>query len=138
MQGAGVRVQGAPLPERRGGSSATPVRKVVSPVPWRVLGRSLLGATEWGGFGANPPHSMAPRECAECAEWRRRPPSESSNMAAATRASRRAPRRETGAPPVVYQLNGFRKSTPPQSRQLIVLISDSKQKVDHLVGELTF
>ena len=27
----------------------------------------------------------------------------------------------------IYQLNGFRKSTPPQNRQLVLLISSSKQ-----------
>ena len=32
----------------------------------------------------------------------------------------------------------FRKSTPPQNRQLNVLIGNSKQQVDDFVGELTF
>jgi hypothetical protein len=38
----------------------------------------------------------------------------------------------------MYQLDGFSKSNPPQNRQLIVLITDSKQLVDDFVGELTF
>jgi hypothetical protein len=38
----------------------------------------------------------------------------------------------------IYQLNGFEKSTPPQDRQLIVLISNSKQYADDCMGELTF
>ena len=37
----------------------------------------------------------------------------------------------------LYQFNGFIRSTPPQNRQLIVLISKEKQQVDDLVGELT-
>jgi len=37
----------------------------------------------------------------------------------------------------MIQLNGFEKSTLPQNRQLFVLISDSTQKVDDFVGELT-
>ena len=35
-------------------------------------------------------------------------------------------------------LIGFRNTTPPQNRQLIVLISNSKQYVDDMVGGLTF
>ena len=35
-------------------------------------------------------------------------------------------------------LNGFRKSPPPKNRQLIGLISNSKQRFDDFVGELTF
>ena len=38
---------------------------------------------------------------------------------------------------IMYQLDGFRKSSPPQNRQLVVLISKNKQQVDDLVGELT-
>ena len=38
----------------------------------------------------------------------------------------------------MYQFNGFRKSTPPQNRQLNVLTSRSKHEVDDVVGELTF
>jgi hypothetical protein len=38
----------------------------------------------------------------------------------------------------MYSSDAFRKSTPPQYRQLIVLISKSEQKVDDFVGELTF
>jgi len=38
----------------------------------------------------------------------------------------------------MYLLISFRKSTPPQNRQLNILVSDSKQKVDDFVGELTF
>ena len=38
----------------------------------------------------------------------------------------------------MYRLNGFRKSTPPQNRQLIVLIGKNEQRVDDFVGELTF
>ena len=34
--------------------------------------------------------------------------------------------------------NGFRKSTPPQNRQLNISISNSKNRVDNSVGELTF
>ena len=36
------------------------------------------------------------------------------------------------------QLNCFRRSTPPQNRQLNVLISHRKQQVDDFVGELAF
>ena len=36
------------------------------------------------------------------------------------------------------QLNGLRKSTPPQNRQLSILISNSEEKVDNLVWKLTF
>ena len=32
----------------------------------------------------------------------------------------------------------FRKSTPPQNRQLDISISDSKQEFDDFVGDLTF
>ena len=35
-------------------------------------------------------------------------------------------------------INWFQNSTPPQNRQLIVLIGNSKQYVDDFVGELTF
>ena len=35
-----------------------------------------------------------------------------------------------------HQVN-FRKSTPPQKRQLIVLIGNGKQQVDDFVAELT-
>ena len=35
-------------------------------------------------------------------------------------------------------LINFRKSTPPQKRQLVVLISNGKQLVDDFVGKLTF
>ena len=38
----------------------------------------------------------------------------------------------------IYSLDGFRKSTPPQNCQLLVLIRDSKQQFDDFVGELTF
>jgi len=38
----------------------------------------------------------------------------------------------------LYQLNGFRKSTSPQNRQLIVLMGNSKQEGENIVGELTF
>ena len=38
----------------------------------------------------------------------------------------------------MYQSNGFRKSIPTQKRQLIALISDSKEQVDDFVGDLTF
>ena len=34
--------------------------------------------------------------------------------------------------------SGFGKSTPPQNRQLNILISNSKQQVDDVVGEVTF
>ena len=35
-------------------------------------------------------------------------------------------------------LISFRKSTPPQKRQLNILIRNSNQSVDDFVGELTF
>ena len=38
----------------------------------------------------------------------------------------------------MYQINGFRKWTPQQNRQFIVLTSPSKQQVDSFVGEMTF
>ena len=38
----------------------------------------------------------------------------------------------------VYRFNAFSKSSFLQNRQLIVLISDSKQQVEDFVGELTF
>ena len=38
----------------------------------------------------------------------------------------------------MYSLDGFRKSPPPQNRQLIVLISTSERPVKDFVGELTF
>ena len=38
----------------------------------------------------------------------------------------------------MYWLDGIRKSIPPQDCQLVVLISNSKQKVDGFVKELTF
>jgi hypothetical protein len=38
----------------------------------------------------------------------------------------------------MYVLISFRKSIPQQNRQLQILISSSKQKVDDFVGELTF
>ena len=38
----------------------------------------------------------------------------------------------------MYLLNCFRKSTPPQNRQLFVSISNSKRSLDDFVGELTF
>ena len=34
-------------------------------------------------------------------------------------------------------LIGFRKSTPPQNRQLNILVSHSHQEVDDFVGKLT-
>jgi len=48
----------------------------------------------------------------------------------------------TGALPSLshgmYLLLSFRRSPPPQNRKLDILISDSKQKVDDFMGELTF
>ena len=38
-------------------------------------------------------------------------------------------------PHKMYYLNGFRRSPPPQKRQLIVLISNSKQDVDDFVAD---
>ena len=38
----------------------------------------------------------------------------------------------------MYQSNGFRESTPPQNRQLNVLISDSKRLGDDFEGGGTF
>ena len=38
----------------------------------------------------------------------------------------------------MYLLISFTESTPPQNRQLNILISNSKQPVDDFVGELTF
>ena len=38
----------------------------------------------------------------------------------------------------MHSLISFRKSTPPQNRQLKILINNSKRRVDDLVGELTF
>ena len=38
----------------------------------------------------------------------------------------------------MYLLISFRKSTPPQNRQLNILIGNSKRSVDEFVGELTF
>ena len=38
----------------------------------------------------------------------------------------------------MYSVNGFRKSTPTQNRQLFVLISNSEHDVDDFVGDLTF
>ena len=38
----------------------------------------------------------------------------------------------------LYSSISFRKSIPPQNRQLNVPISDSKQQVDDFVGDLTF
>ena len=38
----------------------------------------------------------------------------------------------------INRLNSFRKSTPPQNRQLIVLISNSKLSVFDFVGKSTF
>ena len=35
-------------------------------------------------------------------------------------------------------LISFRTSTPPQNRQLDILVSNSEQQVDNFVGELTF
>jgi len=32
----------------------------------------------------------------------------------------------------------FRKSTSPQNRQVVILITDSKQQVDDFVGKLIF
>ena len=37
-----------------------------------------------------------------------------------------------------YSLISLRKSTPPQNRQLNILISNSEQCVDDFVGGLTF
>ena len=42
----------------------------------------------------------------------------------------------SGLSHTLYQLNGFRKSTPSQNHQLVVLISNSKQYVDDFVEEL--
>ena len=38
----------------------------------------------------------------------------------------------------IHLLISFRKATPPQNRQLNILISNAKQQVDDCVGELTF
>jgi len=38
----------------------------------------------------------------------------------------------------IYELDCFRKSTPPQNRGLIVSIRNSNKQVDDFVGELTF
>ena len=38
----------------------------------------------------------------------------------------------------MYQLNGFGKPTPPQNRQLIILISKREEQVDDVVGGVTF
>ena len=38
----------------------------------------------------------------------------------------------------MYVSVNFRKSTPPQNRQLILNQDESKYKVDGFVGELTF
>jgi len=38
----------------------------------------------------------------------------------------------------VNYVKGFGQSTPPQNRQLFILISDGKQKFDHFVRELKF
>ena len=38
----------------------------------------------------------------------------------------------------MYSSNGFRNSTPPQNRRLIVSISNNKKYVDSFVRELTF
>jgi len=38
----------------------------------------------------------------------------------------------------MYVLSSFRKTTPPQKRQLIVDYHFQKYEVDRLVGELTF
>ena len=38
----------------------------------------------------------------------------------------------------MYQSNGFRQSTPPQSRQLFASTSKSQQQVNDFVRELTF
>jgi len=38
----------------------------------------------------------------------------------------------------MYLFIGFRESTPPQDRQLNILISNSKREVDDLVGDLAF
>ena len=40
-------------------------------------------------------------------------------------------------PDTVYSLISFRKSTAPQNRQLDVLISNSQQQVNDLVGGVT-
>ena len=60
-------------------------------------------------------------------------------------ALREAPGARRGAcPPIplfsrtIHQQNDFRKSLPLQNRQLVVLISDSKQLVNDFVGELTY
>ena len=37
---------------------------------------------------------------------------------------------------IMYQLNGFRKSTPPENRQLIVYLYQLKYQFDSLMGEL--
>ena len=42
------------------------------------------------------------------------------------------------ASPTMYELNGFRKLTPPQNHPLLVSTGTSKQCVDDLVWELTF
>ena len=38
----------------------------------------------------------------------------------------------------MYLLDGFRKSTPPQTRQLLVFTSNCENQVDDFVGGLTF
>ena len=38
----------------------------------------------------------------------------------------------------MYELNDFRKSTPPQNRLLCIFIGNSKQQIDDVVGVLTF
>ena len=38
----------------------------------------------------------------------------------------------------MYSLISFRKPTAPQNRHINILISDSDQRVDDYVGELTF
>ena len=44
----------------------------------------------------------------------------------------------SGVSLTVYSLNGFRESTPPQNRQLTILIGNSKKEVDDFLGEFTF
>ena len=59
-----------------------------------------------------------------------------------TRGSSSSPGPHLGEPSLlshaINQSNVFRKSTPPENRQLAVLISNSKQSVHDFVEELNF
>ena len=50
----------------------------------------------------------------------------------------RAQQGKTHSSDTMYSSKSLRMSTPPPNRQLNILISNSKHRVDGFVGELTF